>query len=122
MSSRLKKRYNFSFSPSFRKAIQDIAYHGLPDVYGKDNKPSASAFLESYITRTIIYNDLKKKNANKKKLDAMSNSPEQICQFWLALREAERKALGYRIHDNSKVGIIGIEKPDPNDPKKRIIL
>ena len=122
MSPRTRERFNFSFSPSFHKAIQDIAYNGLQTVYDEDARTSASAFLETHITRTLIYPDLKKRKINKPKLKAMFNSPEQICQFWLALREAERKTLGYKIHDNPKIGIIGIETPHPDDSEKRIML
>ena len=122
MSSRARERFNFSFSPSFHKAIQDIAYNGLPGVYGEGDKPSASAFLETYVTRTLIYPDLKKRKINKTKLNAMLNDPERICQFWIALREAERKTPGYKIHGNSKVGIIGIERPALDNPKTRIML
>ena len=122
MSPRARERFNFSFSPSFHKAIQDIAYNGLPGVYGEEDRPSASAFLETHITRTLIYNDLKKRNIYKTKLNAIFNKSELICQFWLALREAERKTPGYKIHDNPKVGIIGVEGPHPDDPEKRIML
>jgi len=122
MSPRARERFNYSFSPSFHKAIQDIAYNGLASVYGEDDKLSASAFLEFYVIRALIYPDLKKRNVNKPKLNAMLNSPERMCQFWLARREVERKTPGYKIHDNPKVGIIGVEIPHPDDLEKRIML
>ena len=117
-----RKRFNYSFSPSFNEAVQDIAYNGLLGVQGEDGKRSASMFLEKYFTYTVILPDLKKRKINPAKLNAALNDTDKICEIWTAIRAAERNEPGYKIHSHPKAGIIAIEIPDPNNPGSKLLL
>jgi len=118
----VKKRVNFTFSEAFYGALQEFVYSRIVQIPGVDGRPSVSAYLESYFTNVLIYQDLKTRNFPKYKLQAVCNNPKKICQLWLAVKKAEAGEPGYKIHQNPKVGIIGIEIPDPNNPGSKIML